>query len=260
MFSMNFKSKISKQNTTKCVTILENNNFALVESYKSLRTNILFSLPMTQSGCRKVLFTSSNPAEGKSTTCINTAITLAQADMKVLVVDADMRKPTVHKYFNLANKVGLSNILIGMNSVEECINSIGSIQNGKLNVITSGVLPPNPSELLSGENMAKLLENLSSEYDFIVVDTPPINVVTDALAICNNVDGVVVVTAQNITKKDDVVQAVSSLKFAGANVLGFVLNRQKKASKKYGGSSYKYEYAYAYTDNDESSYDESVSK
>ncbi len=243
---MGLKNKISKQDSRKCVTIFDSTNFSLVESYKTLRTNILFSLPINQSGCRKVLFTSSTPAEGKSTTCVNTAITLAQTNMRVLIIDADMRKPTVHKYFKLSNKIGLSNVLIGMNTAQECINVIEKEKN--LSVITSGVLPPNPSELLSGPNMAKLLEELAGSFDFIVIDTPPINVVTDALAICQSVDGVIVVTSQNITKKDEVSQSVSALKFAGANILGVVLNRHKKTAKRYGKNSY--EYAYAYSDNE----------
>ncbi len=245
---MAIRNKKAPGRSRNCITILDNNTFSLVESYKSLRTNILFSLPVNQAGSRKVLFTSSNPAEGKSTTCVNTAITLALADMKVLLIDADMRKPTVHRYFKLDNKEGLSNALLGMCKPEECIRRAKDVES--LSIVTSGVLPPNPSELLSGTAMEALLEKYSTMFDFIIIDSPPINVVTDALAVSKLADGVVVVAAQNITRTDDVAHAVSSLKFAGANILGFVLNRVRHTTKKYSRGGYKYEYAYSYSSSD----------
>ena len=240
---MNNKNKDAKVGLGKCISVLDNQNFSLVESYKSLRTNILFSLPSNESGCRKVLFSSSKPGEGKTTTCVNTAITLAQTNLRVLLIDADLRKPTIHRYFGFESRVGLTNALLGMSKFDDCIQSVPEIPT--LHVITSGVLPPNPSELLSSRSMTYMLEKLSESFDFIIIDSPPINVVTDALAISKLADGVVVVVSHNISRYPDINQTVASLKFAGANILGIVLNRVPKTKSKYGkNSDYSYKYKY----------------
>lgn len=240
---MKIRNKISNQSTRKCITILDNQTFSLVESYKSLRTNILFSLPAKENGCRKILLTSANPGDGKTTTSVNMAITLAQANIRVLIIDADMRKPTVHKYFGIESRVGLSNALSGMNKLDECIQPVKQTEN--LWVITSGILPPNPSELLSSKNMTQLIETLETRFDFIIIDTPPVNIVTDALAVSKLVDGVAVVCAQNVTRYPDLKRAVASLEFADANILGFVLNKVHKSKSKYG-KNYSYSYRYKY--------------
>ncbi len=225
------------------LTVLNNPAFDLVESYKLLRTNIIFSLPFKDGGCRTLLITSANPGDGKTTTCVNIAITLAQANNRVLLIDADMRKPTVHKYFELESRVGLSNALSGMNSIEECLVGVESVPS--LKVITSGLLPPNPSELLSSPKMRDLLVSLEDSFDFIVIDSPPINVVTDGLAISKLCDGVVVVTSQKTTRYPELGKAISSLKFAEANVVGFVLNKSHKEGKLFG-RNYTYSYKYKY--------------
>jgi len=240
---MKLRKNKSNQSTRKCITILDNQTFSLVESYKSLRTNILFSLPAKEGGCRKILLTSANPGDGKTTTCVNIAITLAQANMRVLLIDADMRKPTIHKYFEIESRVGLSNALSGMNKLDECIQKIEKTEN--LWVITSGILPPNPSELLSSNNMTHLMENLEASFDFIIIDSPPVNIVTDALAVSKFVDGVAVIAAQNVTRYPDLKRAVASLEFADANILGFVLNKIHKSKSKYG-KNYSYSYRYKY--------------
>lgn len=239
---MMFKKKKTHQSTRKCVTILDNPTFSLVESYKSLRTNILFSMPAKESGCRRVLFSSTNPGEGKSTTCINTAITLAQAGMKVLLVDADMRKPTLHKYFKMESRVGLSNLLSGMNKLDECVQKVKQTEN--LWLIPAGLLPPNPSELLSA-GMPKVIDKFDENFDFVIIDSPPINIVTDALAVSKLVDGVAMVVAQNVTKYPELKRAISSLEFANANILGFIINKVHKSSSKYG-KNYSYSYRYKY--------------
>ncbi len=226
------------------ITVINNPIFRLVESYKSLRTNILFSMPYKQKGCKKLLVTGANPGDGKTTTCVNIAITLAQANNRVLLVDADMRKPTVHKYFDMESREGLSNALSGMNTLEECVKKCDNVQN--LWVITSGLLPPNPSEMLSSAKMAEILSELEQSYDFIVIDSPPINVVTDALPISKLCDGVVMVANQYLTRYPDIGRAVSSLRFAEANIIGFVLNKTQKVANKRFNKNYTYSYKYKY--------------
>lgn len=231
------------------ITVLNNPVFRLVESYKSLRTNILFSMPYKEGACRKLLVTGANPGDGKTTTCVNIAITLAQANNRVLLIDADMRKPTVHKYFDIESRVGLSNALSGMNPLSECVKKSNNIQN--LWVITSGLLPPNPSEMLSSVKMEELLTQLEQSYDYIVIDSPPINVVTDALPISKLVDGVVIVANQYITRYPDIGRAVSSLRFANANIIGFVLNKTQKVTNKRFNKNYTYSYKYKYKSSNE---------
>lgn len=238
------KKKNNVPTRSGVINITVQNSFRLVESYKSLRTNLLFSLPKKEGvRARKILVTSSSPGEGKTTTTVNLAITISEINTKVLLIDADMRKPTVHKYFSISNKTGLSNILSGMNPIEECVQEIENMPN--LSVITSGILPPNPSELLSSPAMKKLLCDLEEQYDYIIIDTPPVNVVADALAIVNDVDGVAVVVSQSKSTYPEITKAIDTLKFANANIIGLVMNRvghESKKRKAYDSYSYKYKY------------------
>ncbi len=241
----NSKKVSNKESENKVVRISESKDFAFVESFKALRTNIMFSLPLKDGvSCRKILFTSAGPGEGKSTATVNFAATLSETETKVLLIDADLRKPTVHKYFNMESRVGLSNLLSGMNKREECIQKASNYKN--LSVITSGILPPNPSELLSSSAMDKLFEDFEKEYDYIIIDTPPVNVVTDALAIASKVDGVAVVAAFNRSVIPEVTKAIDALKFAKANILGIVMNRMVSKKGGYGRKSYNYSYKYKY--------------
>lgn len=228
---------------TPIITITNSDNFQLVESYKALRTNLLFSLPAKEaSHCRKILFTSAAPGDGKTTTTVNLALTLAEIETRVLLIDADMRKPTIHRYFSLDNRLGLSNLLSGMNKKSECIQSLPDQPN--LSVIPSGVLPPNPSELLGSAAMEKLLAELEESYDYILIDTPPVNVVTDATAIAGKVDGVALVVSCGKTTLPEIEHTVEALRFAGANLLGVVMNRVAKNKNsrysKRGYASYRY--------------------
>lgn len=236
--------KTETQKNPSIINITNTSNFRLVESYKSLRTNIMFSLPIKENvRSRKILFTSAGPGEGKTTTTVNLAVTLSETETKVLLIDADMRKPTVHKYFNIESRVGLSNLLSGMNTKKECIQQIEGMPN--LSVITSGILPPNPSELLGSSAMINMLSEFESEYDYIIIDTPPVNVVADALAIVKKVDGVAFVVSQGKSTYPDVSRAIETLRFANANIIGAVMNRvdtgkKSKNTGSYGTYSYKY--------------------
>ena len=242
---MDIKMKKNKKvnNQVKTINISDEADFRLVESYKALRTNLLLSLSLKEGDtkCHRVLLTSSIPGEGKSTTVVNLAITLVQMQARVLIIDADMRKPTVHKYFGLESRLGLSNLLSGMNTKEQCVYSIDNIPG--LSVIPAGILPPNPSELLGSNAMKRLLAEFEKDYDYIIIDTPPINVVADALAVVQEVDGVVFVVAQDRTGYPEVSKAMETLRFANANVIGAVLNHSQNDKNK-GSYSSKYKYAY----------------
>lgn len=233
-------SRKSDNNRIRKVHVLnEKTPFQIVESFKSLRLNIIFSLPNVE--CKKVLFTSSLPNEGKTTTCVNTAIAMAQTGSKVLVIDSDLRKPVCHLYFKTKYYPGLTNFLCGLNELEEVISHT-SYNN--LDFLPSGLIPPNPSELIASKEFATLLKTLEDYYEYIIIDSPPVNVVSDALSISKEVSGTVIVTRQNISTHDQVQKALNQFELAGSKVLGFVLNDSYEDNilgykKKYGYKSYR---------------------
>ncbi len=221
--------------------------FAVVESYKSIRTNISFALSTTD---KKIFIVSSaNPAEGKSTSSANIAIALAQGGNKVLLIDADLRKSCQHKIFGLKNKKGLSTAISKMASVDDCISK--NVMDN-LDVMTSGPLPPNPSELLASKNMETLLEQLGEKYSVIVIDTPPVNVVTDAMELANKVSGIIMVARYGRTKIDDIDDAMKRIEFAQMNMLGFILNDIKTGRSGKYYSKYRYDKKYGYGNSDTS--------
>ena len=227
------------------INITNVTNFRFVESYKTLRTNVLFAVPAKEGiKNRKIVFTSACPGEGKTTTTVNLAIALSETERKILLIDADMRKPTVHRYFNIESRIGLSNLLSGMNTQEECVHHIEGMPN--LDVIPSGILPPNPSELLGSSAMEKALLDLEKEYDYIIIDTPPVNIVSDVLSIVGKIDGVVVVISPGKSTYPETSKAIETLKFANANIIGAVMNGdhglRKRKNSSYGAYSYKYKY------------------
>lgn len=211
-------------------------NFAVVEGYKTIRTNLNFAV--NKIGCKKVIVTSSVPEEGKSLSCSNLAVTMAQTKSKVLIIDCDMRKPTIHKLFKIKGIPGLSELLVGMNGLAECIQPT-TYEN--LDVICGGTIPPNPAELLGSTAMDQVLEFLTSRYDYILLDTPPVNVVADAMVLSSKVDGVLMVVRQNVTTHPDLRHALASLEFAKAKVLGSLLNGVESSSK---SGYYKYGYGH----------------
>ena len=199
------------------------------EQYRTIRTNIQFS--SVDEELRSILFTSSGPGEGKSMTTANIAVTYAQQGKNVLLIDADLRKPTVHYTFRLDNLKGLSNVLVGDVLLEEAIHTT-SIDH--LDVISSGPIPPNPSELLGSRKMRAILERAKQQYDLVIFDTPPVLAVTDAQIMADFVDGAMLVVRSKVTELDAATRAVEALKPAKARLLGTVLNdREKKGSNYY---------------------------
>ncbi|WP_058301306.1 CpsD/CapB family tyrosine-protein kinase [Gorillibacterium timonense] len=212
---------------------LENPKSPISESYRMLRSNLDFT--SFDNNEKILMVTSAGPSEGKSTTTTNLATVYAQSDKRVLIVDADLRKPTVHLSFNRSNRNGLSNILVGQAEWKECIQSSG-IDN--LSIIPSGPIPPNPSELLSSKRMKKFIEEVKDEFDIILFDTSPILAVTDAQVVAAFCSGVILVVDAGKTKKDTLSKAKHTLERADARILGVVLNNISRSK----GDSYYYYY------------------
>lgn len=207
------------------------------ESYRVLRTNIQFA--SVDKPIKTIAVTSSSPGEGKTTTISNLAIAFAQSGSKVLLIDSDLRKPRIHKVFHLPNNEGLTTILAQHIDYSGCINRC-SIDN--LYILVSGPVPPNPSELLSSNAMKKFIETLKNDFDIILIDTPPVCVVTDAVILSTIVDGTIVVVSSGNVGIEVVQRAKHLLEKVNANILGVVLNGIKKDNK---GSSYNYYYYYS---------------
>lgn len=205
------------------------------EAYRALRTNIQFS--SIDEPVKVILVTSAQPEEGKSTTISNLAVTYAQEGKRVLIVDADLRKPTIHRYMSASNRLGLSNLLAGQFKVEDVAMDT-RIPN--LSLISSGTIPPNPSELLSSKRMHTLLAQLKEEYDMVLIDSPPILAVTDSQILSSICDGVVMVINHGKVKREAARRAVSLLAYAKAKILGVVLNNKDMSRDE---SSYYYYYA-----------------
>lgn len=194
----------------------------VAEAYRQLRTNIQFS--SLDKKIQTLLLTSTGPQEGKSTTLANLAIAIAGTGSKVIVVDCDLRRPTQHKLFNLTNGNGLTNLM-----VEHDLSNLNCQPTDvpNLSVITTGPIPPNPSELLGSHRMEEIIARLRSEADYVLFDTPPVVAVTDAAVLATKVDGVVLVIQANRTKRDVAQRAKAQLEKVGANLIGVVLNSVK---------------------------------
>lgn len=208
-----------------------NLNFAAAEAYKLLRTNLVFSLPDGKS-CHVVGVTSSIRGEGKSTTSVNLSYTIAETGKRVLLIDADMRLPSVAKKLEMPNKPGLSNVLVNMCSPESAIHRSEYLDNW--HILPAGNIPPNPSELLGSEQMKKLIALLSQHYDYIIVDLPPVTIVSDALVFSNLADGLLFVVRQNYSSRGALKEAMRQINFLDSKLLGFVMTGTNDGSKRYG--------------------------
>ena len=205
------------------------------EAYRVIRTSVQFA----QAGkeLKTIAITSCTPNEGKSMTVANLAIVLTQAGKSVLLIDCDMRNPTVHKNFNLSNKVGLSSCISMGTALSDAVQKT-SIEG--LYALTGGVIPPNPSELLGSEQMKNLLQRAKEQYDYVLIDTPPVMPVTDALIVSRFVDGMILVIASAEVKVEMAREVKNQLVHAGANILGVVLNKVRSEHHGYGYGYYYY--------------------
>ncbi len=210
-----------------------------VEAFRIMRTNLQF-VDVDQSK-KVIVFSSSVPGEGKTSTATNVALALHQAGTKTLLVDGDMRRPQVAQLFGLEQAVGLTTVLLGRIDLDEAIQT----DNGSgLDILTSGNLPPNPAELLQSQAMKQLLSDVRDEYDVVVIDAPPLLPVTDAALIAAQVDGAVMVVRQGKTSKDQVSHSLQRLEAVGARALGVALNmvpaKRREGGYGYGGYGYGY--------------------
>jgi len=197
------------------------------EAYKTLRTDIQYSSFNKQ--LKTMLITSSEKEEGKSTISGNLALSFAQNDKKIILLDCDLRRPSIHKKFKISNLVGLSELLIGKTSLEETVQQY----NDNLDILSSGKIPPNPSEMLSSNAMTNLIEKLKEKYDMVILDSAPLQAVTDAQILATKVDGTILVVRAEKTKKESIIEAKSRLDKVGANIIGTVLNAVGDSREKY---------------------------
>jgi len=213
------KKKKTVQTVARKLVTNVNPKSIISEQFRTVRTNINFSMP--DKDLKTLLFTSSTPGEGKSTCAANVAIVFAQEGKKVLLIDADMRKPTVHYTFHITNSTGLSNLLTRKWELQDVVNET-EIEG--LHLVTCGPIPPNPAELLGSKTMDALIEELKTHYDIIIFDAPPLLSVADAQILSNKCEGTILVLNSGMTEKASALKAKEALVSSKANILGTMLN------------------------------------
>ena len=202
------------------IASLERPQSNISEAYRSIRTGIEFS--NLDKGLKVICITSSKKDEGKSTVVANLAVNFAKIDKKVLLIDGDLRNPTTNRLFDLANTNGIVDILLGKKNLNDCIKKT---KQENLYILTGGVIPPNPSEVLASQKMSEFIKSIRSEYDYIFIDAPPVGIVSDAAIIYS--DGVIFVVGSNEVDKNLAKLAKERLDSVNANILGVILNKFK---------------------------------
>ncbi|MFC2679884.1 CpsD/CapB family tyrosine-protein kinase [Limosilactobacillus vaginalis] len=221
-----FKKKPTVSNETikygvKLITVKEPKS-VIAEQFRTIRTNISFM--GIDHPIKTLAFTSANISEGKSTVTDNIAVVWANAGKRVLLIDADLRRPTLHQTFNISNQQGLTTILTSDEAEMDITNMIKETEIDNLSILTSGPIPPNPAELLNSQRMQALIASMKDNYDVVVLDVPPILAVSDTQALVSHLDGVVLVIREGQTEKAGLKRSVELLKLAHANALGYVMN------------------------------------
>lgn len=238
---------MAQNNNTKPMLLSEDSSFAVKEAYKTLRTNVAFSLP--GAGCKCIGITSPNRGDGKSSISVNLAISFAQINKKVIILDCDMRLPTIAKKIGIESTPGLSNFLVGSNS--EAV--IRSVKDYGVDVLTSGNIPPDPTTLLESQQMSNLIEILRKNYDYIIIDLPPLTVVTDAAILSKYIDGYLIVVRHNFSEFSRIKDVLYQLEFADAKILGFAYNGKQMEGHHYRKSKRNYYYYNYYKKKDDDS-------
>jgi len=233
------KHKTAANNDKAKNVISSDSKFAIVEGYKIARTNLVFSLTAAKSNCAAV--TSWSKGEGKSTATVNLAISLAKMSKKVLLIDTDLRRPNLHNLLKITNESGLSNVI---GQFAEFDKTVHKNVIDFLDVLTSGPIPPNPSELLASSYFTDLINMAKEKYDYVIMDTPPLGVVADTLLLKDYVAGYIFVVRERVTTHGDIERALQSIKIADTKILGFLKvgcdMRTKSGYKKFGGYNYGY--------------------
>ena len=222
------RKKTQSSNKQRHLITKLNPRSPISEQYRTIRTNLQFA--SIDEPLQSILITSPGPAAGKSLTAANIAVVYAQQEKKTLLIDADMRKPTVHYTFRVDNLRGLSNVLVGDTPLESAVEQ-SDVEN--LDVLTCGPIPPNPAELLASTRMEEVLNQAKQLYDFIIFDTPPLLAVADAKILSNIVDGCLLVVRSGVTKMEEVERTVDLLDDGHAKVLGAILNDKEKTESTY---------------------------
>lgn len=233
MFKSKNNSNQGSLNGASLITTTKPNS-VVAEQFRTIRTNIQFF--MVDKDLKSLIFTSSGPGEGKSTISANTAIVFASQGKRVLLVDADMRKPTVHKTFNIPNHEGLTTLLTEKDVKLSSVIRQGTNEN--LFILTSGPIPPNPSELLDSNKMNKIIEILEGAFDLVIFDMPPVITVTDSQIMATKTDGTIFVIRSGVANKEALIKSKQLLDIVNANVIGTVFNgveRTKDSAYKYYG-------------------------
>lgn len=245
--------RVKADNEEDKLVVLKQPRAPVAEAFRSMRTAIQFS-SVDQPDRATILITSSNPVEGKSMNASNLALAIAQAGHKVVLVDADLRRPRLHKYFNLPNRHGLTGLLLSLNleapveaAQEKVRQTLQDTAVAELKVLTSGPIPPNPSEMLGSAKMQAALDILQEMFDFVIIDSPPALAVTDAVVLATRVDSVVLLVEAKRTQRGQLLRSVERLRSVKANLIGVVLNRLEAGSE---GYNYYYYYQNAYYEPD----------
>ncbi|MFY2157803.1 CpsD/CapB family tyrosine-protein kinase [Cytobacillus firmus] len=220
--------KTNKQNSKRSLITHSDSRSPISEQYRTIRTNIQYSA--VDEDLRTIMVTSAGPGEGKSTTAANLAVVFAQQGKRVLLIDADLRKPTMHYTFHQNNHKGLTNILTKQANLKDASVET-DIEN--LSILTSGPIPPNPAEILGSQSMDGMIEEALGEYDLVIFDTPPVLAVTDAQILANKCDGAILVVKSENTEVEASLKSKELLLNAKGKLLGVVLNQKKVKDNQY---------------------------
>ena len=242
------ENKTTGRRRSKREPICENLSFAAREAFKRLRTNLAIGFPEEEETCRLIGVTSPQPSDGKSTIAVNLAYSLAELGKKVLLIDADMRRSSIHERLRLDKEPGLSELLRNSNDIHATLKKYEGAETS-FDILTSGSVPGNPSELLNSKRMGTLLNTLAKAYSYIIVDLPPIGTVIDAVSLAGRLDGMLIVVRENTCPRSLLDECMRQLEYADVRILGFVVNGAMEGSGKkyqygkygkYGYSSYGY--------------------
>lgn len=234
------RSKVKTSSSRVEYLLSDKMSFNVMEAFRNFKSSLTVSIPKKQSGEGTVIvMTSACPEDGKTTVAVNLAMMFALSDAKVILVDADIRKGRVARFFKRKSVPGLADCLSGQASLEDVTHVYK--ENKNLSYITCGTHAPRPYELLESEEMTKFIEELKQQYDYVIIDTPPLLVVSDAIAIATQADGTVIVTRYEMSYVNDIANTIDKLKFAKANILGVVVN-DYAVNEKVSYHSYRYKY------------------